>query len=84
MHVSSARLGRAVPAWEQGLLGDKAHSLVFDNAKVKALVPDFTATTTWAEGAREVVAFHDAHPELQVVDHELDATLDRLVEAERG
>ncbi len=84
VHVSSARLGRAVPAWEDGLLGDKAHSLVFDNAKVKALVPGFAATTTWEQGAREVVAFHDAHPELRVVDHDLDAALDRVVEAERG
>ncbi|SEP74998.1 SDR family oxidoreductase [Microlunatus flavus] len=84
VHVSSARIGRAVPDWEAGLLGDKAHSLVFDNSKLKSLVPDFAATTTWAQGAREIVAWYDAHPDQQVVDAELDATLDRLVEAERA
>ena len=84
VHVASERLGRAVPAWNDGLVGDKAHSLEFDNTKLKRLVPGFAATTTWAQGAREVVAWYDAHPERQVVDAELDATLDRLVEEARG
>ena len=84
VHVGSDRLGRAVPAWNDGLIGDKAHSLVFDNTKLKRLVPDFAATTTWAQGAREVVAWYDAHPERQVVDAELDATLDRVAAEERG
>ena len=61
-----------------GLLGDKAHSMVFDNAKVKALAPDFRTTVTFDEGARRIIAHHDAHPELQVVDDDLDAALTDL------
>ena len=82
VHVGSSRLARAVPAWADGILGDKAHSLIFDNAKIKSLVPAFVATTTWAQGAREIVDWYDAHPDQQVVDHDLDRTLDELAAAE--
>jgi nucleoside-diphosphate-sugar epimerase len=84
VHIGSARLGRAIPAWEAGLLGDKSHSLVFDNTKIKSLVPDFVATTTWTQGAREIVDWYDAHPDQQVVDSDLDAKLDGLAAAERA
>ncbi|GAB2572124.1 SDR family oxidoreductase [Microlunatus antarcticus] len=84
VHVGSERLGRALPEWKDGIVGDKAHSLIFDNAKIKSIVPDFVATTTWAQGAREIVEWYDAHPEQQVVDTELDQKLDELVAAERA
>ncbi|WP_353809736.1 SDR family oxidoreductase [Agromyces sp. SYSU T00194] len=79
VHVASETIAREHPPAGPGLLGDKAHSMVFDNAKLRALVPGFGTTVRYQEGAREVVAFHDAHPELQRVDRELDAAFDRLV-----
>ena len=82
VHVGSDRLARAVPDWGPGLLGDKAHSLIFDNSKIKSLVPDFVATTTWAQGAREIVDWYDAHPDQQVVDRALDSQLDAVAAAE--
>ena len=36
--------------------------MIFDNTKVKALVPDYVATIPFAEGAREIVAWHDEDP----------------------
>ncbi|GAA3559614.1 SDR family oxidoreductase [Microlunatus spumicola] len=78
VHVGSERLGRAIPAWKDGIVGDKAHSLIFDNSKIKTLVPDFVATTTWVQGAQEIVDWYDAHPDQQVVDEALDAQLDQL------
>ena len=82
VHVGSERLGRALPDWADGIVGDKAHSLIFDNTKIKTLVPDFVATTTWAQGAREIVDWYDAHPDHQVVDEALDAKLDEVAAAE--
>lgn len=64
-----------------GLLGDKAVSLIFDNSKVKGLVPDFLCTTPLSRGAREVMAWHDADPARQVVDTQIDTLMDRLIEA---
>ncbi len=57
------------------LLGDKAHSMVFDNAKVRALVPEFETTVTFDEGARGILEYFDASPEAQVVDADLDAVV---------
>ncbi len=84
VHVASSRIAQVIPDWADGLLGDKAHSLVFDNSKVKAVVPDFVATTTFAAGAREIIDWYDAHPEHQVVDAELDRRLDKLASAGQG
>ena len=78
VHVTSEAIAAADPAWGAGLLGDKAHSMVFDNTKVKRLVPDFVATTPFETGAREIVAWHDEDPARQQVDERLDAVMDRL------
>ncbi|MND08619.1 hypothetical protein D3C83_313720 [compost metagenome] len=53
--------------------------MIFDNSKVKALVPDFVATVPFAMGAREIVEWYDAHPERQVVDTEVNTLFDKLV-----
>jgi nucleoside-diphosphate-sugar epimerase len=83
VHVPSDAIAAADPEWGAGLLGDKAHSMVFDNAKLRALVPDYVATIPFHQGAREIVAWHDEDPSRQRVDARLDAVMDRLVEAYR-
>lgn len=77
-HVPSDVIAVAHPPLGPGLLGDKSHSMVFDNSKLKALVPEFGTTVPFWEGAAEMIAWHDAHPEAQQVDAELDAVFDRL------
>jgi len=79
VHVTSDDIAAAHPAWAEGIRGDKAHSLVFDNSLVKRIVPGWSAPTAWAAGAREIVAWHDADPARRTVDAEVDAVLDRLV-----
>ncbi|QQE80058.1 SDR family oxidoreductase [Alicyclobacillus sp. SO9] len=64
-----------------GLLGDKAHSVVFDNAKLKRLVPGFTATTRFDEGVRETVKYILDHPEYQQQDPEFDEWCDKVMDA---
>jgi nucleoside-diphosphate-sugar epimerase len=83
VHVPSDAVMAVDAGWGAGLLGDKAHSMVFDNAKVRRLVPDFVATVPFERGAREIVEWHDAHPEHKAVDARMDALMDRLVEAYR-
>src|SRR5882724_7018165 len=39
VHVPSAAIASADPQWGASLLGDKAHSLVFDNSKLRSVVP---------------------------------------------
>ncbi|MFD0485016.1 NAD-dependent epimerase/dehydratase family protein [Kineococcus sp. GCM10028916] len=80
VHVPSDVIAREAPEQGAGLLGDKAHSVVFDNTKLKRLVPGFAATTSFADGAREIIAHHDANPALRVVDDTVETRQDRLVE----
>ena len=80
VHVTSDAIAAADPEWGASLLGDKTHSLVFDTTKLRRLVPDFVATTTFEQGAREIASWYLEDPSRQQVDEELDALMDRLVE----
>jgi len=55
--------------------------MVFDNTKIKRLVPEYLAKIPFARGAEEIVAWYDADPERRLFDPALDALLDRLVAA---
>lgn len=79
VHIASETIAAWAPDLGPGLVGDKAHSMVFDNAKVRALVPEFRTTVTFDEGARRILAWYDAHPERQKTDDERDALVDRMV-----
>ena len=79
VHVPSDAIAAADPAWGAGLLGDKAHSMVFDNTKVREISGPVGAVTPFEQGAREIVAWHDADPSRRRVDPRLDAVMDRLV-----
>ena len=77
-YATSDAFATAIPDLGDGILGDKAHSVIFDNSKVKALVPDFAATTPFFAGAREIVEWHDEDPARRTVDADLDRAFDAL------
>jgi nucleoside-diphosphate-sugar epimerase len=83
VHVPSDAIAAVDRAWGDALLGDMGHSLVFDNSKLRRLVPDFACTTTFAEGVRETVAWFDANPAFKVSDADKDRTMDWLAETYR-
>jgi nucleoside-diphosphate-sugar epimerase len=84
VHVPSQGIAAFDPELGAGLLGDKAHSVIFDNTKIKRLVPDFVASIPFAQGAREIVAWYDADPARQVVDEKMNALIDRILAAYKG
>lgn len=85
VHVASETIAAYSEDLGANLLGDRAHSVVFDNSKIKSLVPDYCATIPFADGAREILAWHDGHPELQMVDQDYMELSDRLIKwARRG
>ncbi len=79
VHVASETIARAVPKWGPGLLGDKAHSLMFDNTKIKRVVPGWAASIPFSQGAREIIDFFDGEASRRRVDAEADAAMDTLV-----
>ena len=66
------------------LIGDKSNSVVFDNSKIKSFVPDFKCEVTWADGLRRSLAWFEAHPEFQTIDHEANARWDAIISAYLG
>lgn len=81
VHVPSEVIARFDPDWGAGLLGDKTHSMVFDNTKIKRLVPDFAATIPFHQGAQEIAAWYSSHPEAQVIDESMNEKIDRIIAA---
>jgi nucleoside-diphosphate-sugar epimerase len=78
VHVPSDVINSVDPEWGAGLLGDKAHSMIFDNSKLRSVVPGWHARVPFERGAREIIDWHLADPARQVVNPELDATMDKL------
>jgi len=78
VHVPSDVIAAADPGWGASLLGDKAHSMVFDNSKLRSVVPGWRATTPFERGAREIADWYLADPARQVADEKLDALMDKL------
>lgn len=79
VHVPSEVIATFDAEVGAGLLGDKAHSVIFDNTKIKRLVPDFVASIPFSQGAREIVEWFDADPTRQVVDEEVDGMTERII-----
>ena len=78
VHVPSDAIAAADPEWGAGLLGDKAHSMVFDNAKIRSLVPGWRAVIPFEQGAQQIADWYLADPARQVTDAALDAVMDKL------
>ena len=85
VHIPSDFVSACIPEKLGTLTGDKSVSVVFDNSKIKRLVPTYCATTTFAEGIRQTLAWFDADPSRKQIDHQVNATMDKLIAAyERG
>ena len=67
--------------FEGGLIGDKANSVVFDNAKLKRLVPGFNAQIRFDQGVKRAVEYVLSHKECQQSDAEFDHWCDKVIEA---
>jgi nucleoside-diphosphate-sugar epimerase len=78
LHVASETIAAHSTELGANLLGDRSHSVVFDNTKIKSLVPGYCATIPFADGAREIVQWYDSHPGLQQVDQDYMQLSDKL------
>jgi nucleoside-diphosphate-sugar epimerase len=81
VHVPSELIAAYDPAWGASLLGDKAHSMIFDNSKIRRLVPQFRPAIPFWQGAQEIMAWYNADVSRQVVDPRVDEVQDQLVAA---
>ena len=84
VHVPSDAIAAADADWGAALLGDKAHSAVFDNSKIRSLVPNRETPIRFEEGARQIVAWHDADPARRSVDERVDGIMSVLAQRFSG
>jgi nucleoside-diphosphate-sugar epimerase len=66
--------------WGKNLAWDKRYPGIFDNSKIKSIVPGYNASVTFEQGAEEIVEWYDSHPEYQIVNQNFDAMLDKIFE----
>jgi len=83
VHVPSELIAAMYPERGGSLLGDKAWSVVFDNAKIRRFVPDYRPRVTFAEGMARSIAWFDADPARRTVNEESDRRIERVIAAQR-
>jgi nucleoside-diphosphate-sugar epimerase len=80
VHISSEFLAQnSRYDFTGSLIGDKANSVIFDNTKLKRLVPDFCAAVRFDQGIRQTIAHVLAHKEYQTEDTEFDLWCDTII-----
>jgi nucleoside-diphosphate-sugar epimerase len=86
VHITSdflAECAKGLYNFEGGLLGDKSNSVVFDNTKLKRLVPGFRAKVRVDQGIRMTLEHILSDPKLQQDDPEFDEWCDKVIAAQK-
>ncbi|MCI8361191.1 MAG: SDR family oxidoreductase [Clostridiales bacterium] len=83
-HIATDFLAACRPELTDGLTGDKSHTVVFDNGKLKRLVPGFQAAIRFDQGAPQALSHILDTPALQQSDPAFDAWCDRVIELYDG
>ena len=81
VHVPSDFIVQVAPQLTGNLLGDKAWSTVFDNSKIKSLVPGFKAVIPFQEGIRRAAAWFDADPKRKRLDETVNTEIEQILKA---
>jgi nucleoside-diphosphate-sugar epimerase len=81
VHIPSEFICTFDPEQTGNLLGDKAHSVIFDNTKIKTLVPGFQATIPFHQGIRGTLAWLDKDPKRKWIRPETDMMMDKIIRA---
>ena len=81
VHISSDFLAAVGEKYDYtgSLIGDKSNSVVFDNRKLKAIVPQMTTYVPFQTGVRKSLDYVLSHPECQVEDPEFDEWCDKVI-----
>jgi len=78
-HIPSEVVLDISPSLGEGLMGDKSYSMVFDNSRIRSIVPDFKATIPFSEGIHRSLEWFGEDPARKVVDPVKDAEIDKVL-----
>jgi nucleoside-diphosphate-sugar epimerase len=80
VHVPSEVIASYLPEYGAGLLGDKMHSMIFDNSKIKSAVPEFNCLIPFSEGVKTIAEWYKTDLADKLVNREMDEAFDKMVE----
>lgn len=80
VHIPSDVIAKFDKEWGANLLGDKSHSMVFDNSKIKQYVPDFKAMIPFSKGVKEIISWFNTDKSRQVINEEQNRLFDKIIE----
>jgi nucleoside-diphosphate-sugar epimerase len=83
VHVPSELIASMYPDRGGSLIGDKAWSVVFDNAKIRRFVPGYRPRVSFAEGMARSIAWFDADSARRAVNEEANRRIDDVIAAQR-
>ena len=78
-HMPAKFISKYDVEWGSNINGDKGYDTVFDNSKIKSMVPEFKATISYSEGVKKVIEWY-SEKDNQVVNHEVDMMMDKMIE----
>jgi hypothetical protein len=79
VHIPSDVIARHDRDLGDGLLGDKSHSMLFDNRKIKQLVPEFGAKIPFSRGVEEIIEWYQPEQIAARFDPGVNALMETLV-----
>ena len=81
VHIPSDLINKFDAEIGAGLLGDKMHSMIFDNSKIKTLVPDFECTIPFVDGAKEIIDWYDGDASRRLINDNYNVLTDKILSA---
>ncbi len=84
VHIPTEFISRIIPGEKDGLWGDKAHSVIFDNSKIRRFVPDYRDTIPFKKGINETLQWFEAEPDRMIVNDQTNAMMDKILKAYQG
>jgi nucleoside-diphosphate-sugar epimerase len=81
VHIPSDFIAKHNPEHGAGLLGDKSYSVIFDNSKIKKLVPEFHCKIPFSQGVKEIVSWYKNNKDWQVINEEINKSVDEIITA---
>ena len=80
VHVTSEMIARYDKTIGDSLLGDKSHTMIFDNSKIKKFVPDYNPQITFREGAKEIIAWYKENTLNKEPDEHINEVMNRIIQ----
>lgn len=82
--IPTGQIAKILPCYKEWLIGDRSLNAVFDNSKLKRIIPDYRQAITLENGIRATINHYQKNGYLDGIDFKYDGRLDKLIELATG